>query len=256
MKKLSLVRTKPSRILFGKGKPSTRFRLPTDFPLQIYDRTGVILFKYIDTNLIKWRSFWLGWEGLKNRYRAMSEYDEEFTQSIKKHGNSPLSPEERYKQDKALFGFFTSSVSAVECFFYAAYWMGAFLKPKEFPSDSESLKYLYPQNVMEKFVANFHGETLTGKMKECVDDPTYIEMRDMRDVLSHRGVLPRHFYHVDDNVTATVPANPKAPIELWRDGISIDEKTTKTRRQWLSNTIEGLMTAAADFSEKTTTGKE
>jgi hypothetical protein len=253
VKKLSLVRTKPSTILFGKRKPSTRFRLPTDFPLQIYDKTGVILFKYIDTDLIKWRSFWLGWDGLKNRYRAMSEYDEEFTQSIKKHGNSPLSPEERYKQDKALFGFFTSSVSAVECFFYAAYWMGAFLKPKEFPSDSESLRLINPQCVVRMFETHFPGDTLTGQMAKCVSDSSYGEMKDMRDVLSHRGVLPRRFTHDGDNVIATVPVNPKAPIEQWRHdlSISIDEKTTAIRRRWLSDTLRGLMTAAAGFCENT-----
>ena len=245
------------RSSFGETKlTSIGFAMPLDFPSEAYEKTSGILVKYKDTHPTQWVSFGLGWRGLKNRYRAMVEYNEEFTQSIKKHGNSPPF-EERYKQEKALFGFFVSAISTIECFFYSTYLVGAILKPDRFTSDFESLKYLYPQNVMEKFVANFHGEALTGKMKECVDDHMYIGMRDMRDVLSHRGELPRSFYRGGErNGMATMPTNPKDTSDLWRYDFSIDENTTATYHQWLYETLKGLTSAAADFCEKTMACKE
>jgi hypothetical protein len=234
---------------------STGFAMPPDFPLEIHDKISGILVKYKDTHPTLWLLFGLGWRGLKNRYRATVEYNEEFTQSIKKHGNSPPF-EERYKQEKALFGFFVSAISAIECFFYSAYLVGAILKPDRFPSDSKSLN-VYPQNVMEKFVGNFHGEALTVKMKECVDDRMYIGMRDMRDVLSHRGELPRNFYKGGErNGMATMPTNPKDTSDLWRYDFSIDENTTATPHRWLSETLKGLASAAADFCEKNMTRKK
>jgi len=228
----------------------------SDFPLEAYDKISGILVEYKDTHRTQWMSFGSSWRGLKNRYRAMVEYDKEFTQSIKKHGNSPPF-EERYKQEKALFGFFVSAISTIECFFYSTYFVGAILKPDNFPSEFESLKYLYPQNIMEKFVANFHGDVLTDKMKKCVDDRMYIVMRDMRDALSHRGELPRSFYRGGErNGMATMPINPKDTSDLWRYDFSIDENTTTARHQWLSGTLKGLTSAAADFCEKNMTRKE
>jgi len=52
------------------------------------------------------------------RYRALAEYDEEFTASVMV-STSPA-PEERYRQGKTLFWFFVNAVSVIECFFYSA----------------------------------------------------------------------------------------------------------------------------------------
>jgi hypothetical protein len=116
---------------------------------------------------------------------------------------------------------------------------------------------MYPRDVMEKFNINFPGYDLTNRMSVCVCEPIYTEMKDMRDVLDHRGVLPRKFeVGGERNGMATFPANPKEPSDLWQYDFSIDAKTTGTRRRWLSDTLKGLMTAAAAFCENTMTGKE
>jgi hypothetical protein len=244
------------KLFLGKTKPSTRFRMPTDFPLEVHDKISGMLVKYKDTHPTQWLSFGVAWRGLKNRYRATDEYHKEFTDSIMKHGNSP-SPEERYGQERALFGFFTSAISTVDCFFYSTYWIGAILKPGEFPSDPKKLKYMYPRDVVERFNTNFPGDDLTNRMIVCVCEPTYNEMRDMRDVLGHRGELPRRFDRGGErDGMATMPTNPKDPSDQWRYDLSIDEKTTATRRQWLSDTLRDLTSVAADFCEKNMTRKE
>jgi hypothetical protein len=228
---------------------SVGFIVPPDFPSEAYERIYGLLVKYKDINPIQWQSFGLGWNGLAYRYRAMAEYDEQYTSAIKAFGNSPPF-EERYKQGKALFGFFVSAVSTIECFFYSAYWVGAILKPRKFPSKSEALK-LSAVNIAKKFEADFPEDSLSKQMIRCVHEPTYTEMKNVRDVLSHRGMLPRRFYRGGErNGMATMPTNPKDLSNQWQYDLSIDERTTATRRQWLSVELRGLTSAANNFCKQ------
>lgn len=238
-------------------KPSTRkatltsvgFIVPSDFPSEAYETIYKLLVKYKDTNQVQWQSFGLGWNGLAYRYRAMAEYDEQCSSLIRAFGNSPPS-EERYKQGTALFGFFVSAVSTIECFFYSTYWPGAILKPEQFPSDSKAVR-LYPKDIAEKFEAAFPDDSFSKQMLRCVHESTYAEMKDIRDVLSHRGMLPRRFYRGGErNGMATMPTNPKELSNQWHYDLSIDETTTATRRQWLSGELERLVSAAKDFCER------
>lgn len=223
--------------------------MPPGFPAGEYDKVRLCLAKYKDTHPAQWGAFSLGWNGLAYWYRAMAEYDEEFTISIKDSGNSPPS-EERYKQGKALFGFFVNAVSIIECFFYSTYCMASILKPCEFPAQSSTRRF-YAGDVAEKFKTNFSGDALTKHMTQCANEHTYTEMRDIRDVLSHRGMLPRSFYAGGErDGMATIPTNPKDPSDQWQYNLSIDAKTTASRRQWLCDTLKGLVAAVDDFCNR------
>jgi hypothetical protein len=130
--------------------------------------------------------------------------------------------------------------------------MAYILKPCEFPVlSSKDLRKVYPLYVVEKFKTHFCGDAITMHMIHCVDEPAHTEMRDMRDVLSHRGVLPRSFYQGgEQDGMATMPTNPKDPIDQWRYDFSIDVETTASRRQWLCDTITELVAAAGDFCSR------
>ena len=224
----------------------TASHMPVDFPSAEYEKIReLFVSKYAITHRSQRRLFGEGWNGLLFRYRAMNEYHEEFTTSIKHHGNSPPF-EERYKQEKTLFGFFVSSISAIECFFYSNYFVGAVLKPDEFPIDSESLRLVKPRCLVKMFKANFPKEALTGKMKKCVDDTMCIEMTNMRDVLSHRGALA----HNIDGEKVAIPSNPKATSDQRRWDFPINEGTTANHRQWVSDTIRDLISAMHEFCLK------
>lgn len=228
---------------------SVGFIVPSDFPSDAYERIHGRLVKYKDTNREQWHSFILGWNGLAYRYRAMAEYDEQYSSLIRTFGNSPPS-EERYKQGKALFGFFVTAVSTIECFFYSAYWVGAILEPGAFPLDAKAIR-LYPLDIAKKFEATFPEDSFSKQMTQCVCKSTYAEMKDIRDVLSHRGMLPRHFYRGGErNGMATMPVNPKDLSDQWQYDLSIDERTTATRRQWLSGELKHLTFAANNFCEQ------
>jgi len=223
------------------------FAPPPNFPAEGHNKVHLHLNKYKDTHNVQWGLFGLGWNGLAYRYRAVTEYDKEFTISVKKFGNSPPS-EERYNQGKALFGFFVNAVSVIECFSFATFCMASILKPEEFPlSKSKELKF-YPKDVASKFADYFPTDNLTGKMNKCLNADTYKQMYDIRNVLTHRGMLPRKFYRGGDrNGMATMPINPEAPSNQWQFDFPVDEQTTKKFREWLSDTLKELVESSVDF---------
>lgn len=225
------------------------FNPPPDFPVEQYNKVHECLNRYKDTHNVQWALFGMGWNGLAYRYRAMDEYDSQFTTSIKKFGNSPPF-EERYNQGKALFGFFVTSISVFECFFFSTYCIASILKPDEFPlSKSEELQFT-PSNVKTKYKNNFSDSPLSDAMIQCLEEPEYWGINDMRRVLLHRGMPPRSFYRGGEhNGMATTPINPNAPSNQWQFEFQIDIETTYSRRQWVGNTINGLVSTAADFCD-------
>lgn len=228
---------------------SVGISMPPKFPTETYNKVHSCLIKYGNTHVGQRKSFSLGWNGLAYRYRALVDYDEEFTTSVKVSNSPP--PEERYKQGKALFGFFVNALSTIECFFYSAYCMASILNPGAFPiSRSKDLRF-YPENVADKFSTNFPNDCLSIEMRLCLDQPTYKEMKDMRDVLAHRGMPPRAFNCGGErNGMTTMPKNIKDPSDQWQFDLPVDEQTTVSRRQWLDNMLDGLIGAANDFCNR------
>ena len=226
---------------------SVGFIPPPDFPAEAHNKVHQCLNKYKDTHGVQWSLFSLGWNGLAYRYRAMVEYDEQFTTSVKEFGNSPPF-EERYKQGKALFSFFVNAVSIIDCFFFSAYCIASILKPDEFPlSKSKDLKF-YPEDVKRDFATRFPKDNLSIALGLCLDESTYKEINSIRNVLTHRGMPPRRFYRGGErNGMATMPTNLPAPSDQWQFDLPVDAQTTASRRQWLSNTLKGLMDSADDF---------
>lgn len=228
--------------------PSVGYKMPPDFPSHLYDKVSSALLKYKDTHRTQWLSFGLGWKGVAYRYRALFEYDDQFTASIMQYSNSPIF-EERYNQGKALFGFFVNATSDIECFFYSNYCIASILKPDIFSIvDADKLKLIYPLSVKEKFQICFPTDCISVMMDKCIKDDTYIKMGEIRDVLTHRGMPPRSFYRGGErDGMATIPDNIKAPVDQWLYDLPIDEKTTASRRIWLSNTLKILIAATEHF---------
>jgi len=223
------------------------FTPPPDFPVEAYNKVHQCLNKYKDTHEVQWTLFGLGWNGLAYRYRAMAEYDEEFTNSVKISGNSPP-PEERYKQGKALFDFFVNAVSVIECFSFSIYCIASIIKPDVFPvSQSGDLEFT-PTNFAERFDINFQNDSLSVAIQQCFHDSTYWKMNDIRRVLIHRGMPPRRFYKGGErNGMATMPTNLPAPSDQWRFDFSVDEQTTTMFRKWLGDALKELVDSSVDF---------
>ncbi len=228
--------------------PSVGFKMPPDFPSDLYANVSSALLKYKDTHRSQWISFGLGWKGIAYHYRASFEYDDQFTTSVIQYSNSPI-PEERYNQGKALFGFFANATSDIECFFYSCYCIASILKPVDFSIvDADKLRSIYPSSVKAKFQTFFPTDFIAVMMDECIKDASYIKMGEVRDVLTHRGMPPRSFYRGGDrDGMATIPDNIKAPVDQWLRDLPIDEKTTASRRIWLTDALWVLIAATDHF---------
>jgi hypothetical protein len=83
--------------------------MPVDFPFSGYEDVHKQLIKIAAAHKSERRAFGMGWNGVADRYRGMSEADVQFTDLVKKTA-SPV-PDERYAQDFAFFSFFVNAVS-------------------------------------------------------------------------------------------------------------------------------------------------
>lgn len=230
-----------------KELPILGFKMPPDFPSEAYLLVNSDLEKYKSTHREQCKSFGLGWKGIAYRYRTSVEYDEQFTNSVIKYSNSPPH-EERYYQEKFLTGFFANAISTLECFFFSTRCIASILKPEEFPMMADRDLRFYPSDVARDFNNYFSSDSISRKQTECLKDTHYEKMKDMRDVLIHRGMPSRSFYVGGDrNGMATMPDNIKGLSNQWQFDFPIDQQTTSSHRRWLSNMLKDLIEATDGF---------
>lgn len=228
--------------------PSTSvgIMMPPMFSVPTYDGINKHLSKYMKSHELQWRSFASAWNGIAYRARAATEYDEEFTRLIA-ISSSP-SPEERFQQENALFGFCVCALSTLECFFYATYCFASILKPTVFPiSTPKDLKF-YPKDVVFKFANEFVGEAIVNEMQTCLNSPTYTELTEIRNVLTHRGAPPRkYFMGGGEDGTVMMPSNPADLSVLWQYDFAVDHNTTQNRARWIDSSLSSLLTTTEQF---------
>ncbi len=227
------------------------FLPPPDFPAETYNKVNECINKYIEKHKASYRvprmHFGLGWNGVGYRYRAMLEYDKEFICSICRSKNFP-SHEELYNQEKALIGFFTNAVSVIECFFFSSYCIASIIKPSKFMLEKDANLRFYPNDVKETFISSFKNDHFTEQLISCCEASNYIQMKNIRNVLSHRGIIPRNIHMGgDNNGLITMPSNPQSLSNQWKLDFPRDENTTSQFRKWLSNTLNELVESCLDF---------
>lgn len=94
-------------------------------------------------------------------------------------------------QDIALFGFFSSGLSVIECFSFALYSLGSFSHQGEFPLDNKSLKRVAPNSVAKSYQKIHPDFVITQVLNEIIQDDKYQKWKRIRNVLTHRTVPRR-----------------------------------------------------------------
>jgi len=225
------------------------FEPPSDFPIEAYETVHLYLNKYKDINKTQWQLFALGWNGLAYRYRALVEYDQEFTALIRVSASPP--PEERYEQGRSFFGFFANSISAIHCFFFSMYCMASILDPGIFPTAGTNDLGVYPKDIADKFRECFAGDALQEDMAWCLKESTYWKINNIHRVLMHRGMPPRRFHKGGElHDVTTMPSNLPTPSDQWQFDLPVDEWITASHRQWLSVALGRLVNSASKFCSK------
>src|SRR5882724_6966808 len=109
---------------------STGLEVEVDFPADPYEEIHAKAHKAFgrDTLYIEFAG---AWNAVPYRFQAAAQCDLELKASLQQHG-AGQEPTQRLAQERAIFEFFGSAVSAVESVFYALYAIGAWLAPQSF----------------------------------------------------------------------------------------------------------------------------
>ena len=219
-----------------------------DFPSKIYQRISHRIGKYTESHSSQPQKilFATSWNALEYRFRAVAEYDLSFTNSIKMVGGQP-ELNERYNQEKSLFGFYNSGLSCIECFYFSTYAIGAMIDIKLFPLDYKSLTGVRPSEVINRFKNIPSAGKLVDEMNRINSSDKFKEWKYVRNYLSHRGSPSRHGYETAERSGETdLVLEPHYAA----DPLMLNNDTTAERRKWLSGQLAELMSELDSYTKK------
>ncbi|HEX9988727.1 MAG TPA: hypothetical protein VGE45_09655 [Chloroflexia bacterium] len=220
----------------------TDFKVPDDFSVAPFEATyNRVITKFTNSS---YKEFLHAWLGIPYRFLACTEHDMAFRASIQRAGNNPPRPE-HYVQDRELFGFFITGLSAIECCYYGLHAVGNLLNAKTFPMGDEPQKKVVDlKKTVERFKKAFPDDKFHEEMGSICSMKQYLEWNNIRNVLAHR-LLPGRTVFLTMN-----PASPSRGKVLWKDDIELDAYTTSLRRAWLAKTLNALLVAADGFTQR------
>lgn len=210
------------------------------------------------------RHFVSGWIGLAFRFRACAEHNQVFSASFQETRGDPQHVA-LYQEDEALFGFFVNGLSALECFCYSLYALGALVRtPTQTPStppqplfplldphNPKKLRAIKPGETLRVFQRHFSGHALTTQLDQMLGDPAYQEWSDIRNVAAHRAATAgRSFQYTDPDALLDGNHVQPAAIMLWAGDILLATDTTSSRYQWLRETLNAGIEATLEFAKR------
>jgi len=223
-------------------------QMPADFPHRTYMAVEARISKYLagrDAGQVAGFSGYAGgWNGLAIRFRAADEYGAVAVHLLTTLPGGPAN-EDRYAQERALFGFFTNAVATIDSCCFAIYHMGLMAQPRFFgKSDDEVTVKATATAVRNAFPATRLDEVLAA----LKSDKAWSDLRDMRNILVHRESPARTiFARVVVGGAAGTTDHVAPPAEWTGRGIALDRSLVEPRRVWLGQTIERFIGATDDF---------
>jgi hypothetical protein len=226
--------------------------MPNDFPVTHYEtiiarvrtRNGN---NPIDTHVLS--QFLGAWNGVAYRFRTFTEHDSAYTDSVNLSGTAPPL-EERYKQERELFGFFVTGLAVIESIAYGLFAIGAMLDAPNFlmqtPAEMRKVSLRF---VADRYAVAFSGNNLTTILSQTMIAPEFIAWSRARNILAHRASPGRLISCSATFGSQTSNINDRRDNAIWTDiQIQIDKDTTATRRIWIAKTTNDILDAAASFT--------
>lgn len=236
--------------------PPPQFKLPDDFPDA--DLTAFILqvgvldaqFRLVNNGQpsTSWREFASGAEGLRVRFRTLAESDEAFRLVVPRFAETQ---EDRYEEERSLFAFFTALVSTLESACYMFYALAAQLDPVAFKMVTNAdMRDVTPRLVAQCFADQYGDEPLTASLDELVRHRLFNQSYEFRNLLSHRGRIPRHY---DTKIvlgdSPTVLGGVNSTVTPTIRGVPMDLALTMDRRVWIAIWLQEALAQALVFAE-------
>jgi hypothetical protein len=178
-----------------------------------------------------------GWNALIMRFRAADEECLAAASLLARNfGGMPL--EDRYHGERALFGFFASTMSSVESCCFAIYHMARMKNPAAFNANERSVTV---DSTADAMAAAFPATTLASELAHLRQDQMWARIKVIRNTLVHRespGIT----------VFISVAGAPPAPPAQWTgSGMVLDPSLVNDPRLWLGTEITALVTATLEW---------
>jgi hypothetical protein len=219
--------------------------VPDDFPLALLEQFHDAVWTHRESNPAECGQWAGACNALHYRFLACAEADETFRSSLTSAGPAPPPPE-RARQEKALFAFFSSGLSALECLGFGLYHVGAIVDPHGFTAQP---KNIWLSTVVKSYGAQFQGERIAAELSAVEGSAGLREWKNARNILMHQVSPPRsHFARLEDTLGSTAePPDNALERSDWL-GEELSSATTADPRAWLVTSLTEILEGACDFA--------
>ncbi len=233
-----------SEEVMGRVLSINGLAVPDDFPA---DQFEAVYTKLGSTygGRDEYRVFIIGaLNAIAYRFTALAEYDESFRALIAAHGTGPGQPF-RHRQERDLFGFFSNVFSVFEALCFALFAIGALSTASaKFPlATNDDERKVSWGKMRETYRSAFPADPILNVLDNIAKDFAFEELRDIRNILTHRAVGARSF-----EVSAGSSTRPETTT-IDRLNISLDATTTASRRRDVVRLLLLGLNATHKFAE-------
>jgi hypothetical protein len=177
-----------------------------------------------------------GWHGLIMRFRAADE-DRSIATKLLARLQGDLSAEDRYLQERALFGFFGNAMSTVECCCFSIYHLGRMRCPTRFAASDRKVDVSLTAAEMAKV---FPGTRLGVELSALSADRTWLDVKKIRHTLVHRESPGLTIF-------AGAGGPPARPAEWTGRGVVLEPALVDNPRTWLGVAVARLVSTTLAF---------
>ena len=216
--------------------------VPDDFPADQFEA----VYKKLGSTYgqrAEYRVFIIGaLNAIAYRFTALTEYDKSFRSLITAYGTGPGQPF-RYMQERDLFGFFSNAHSVFDAFCFALFAVGALIDPGNFPLATEAdERNVTWSTMLRAYGKAFPSDPILSELEKIWNDTE--ELRDIRNILTHRAVGARSFG------VSMGPSTVPETTTIDRLNISLDATTTSSRRRDVAKLLLLGLDATSKFVEQ------
>jgi hypothetical protein len=192
--------------------------------------------------------------GVDNRLPAVHEAAACLCDSLRAYSSNPPAPQ-RYVQEREFFHFVADAASAISCVFMLAAAITNLVP--DLRSNPKILERKYPHDLAKHVHSVAPGDPILPILDAVLADPIYAELRDLRDVMDHRGALPRSFVGVGDPNLIPIPpqvahitTRPRDAIRTIPGGWEMDVNNVNRLLSWTADAIDRILTGLEDFARR------
>jgi len=112
------------------------------------------------------------------------------------------------------------------------------------------LRALLICDVLVRFQKAFPTEAITEAMQRCLSSPEYTTLKELRNVLAHRGTPPRQtfFSTSGPDRPSAITSNLSDLATNWRYDLELNAGCLEPNRVWSEDSVRTLVIGAASFA--------